>query len=75
MCFTSHSPHITCHVTTLLCVVTIMWPLCDQYHTFCDCDVKGVQKGIVYWDKQNNDVPAPNCVLKVWGEIIKVEDL
>jgi len=24
-----------------------------------------VQKEIVYWDKQNNDVLAPNCVLKV----------
>jgi len=24
-----------------------------------------VQKGIVYWDKQNNDVPAPNYILKV----------
>jgi len=24
-----------------------------------------VQKGIAHWDKQNNDVPAPNCVLKV----------
>jgi len=34
-----------------------------------------VQKGIAHWDKQNNDVPAPNCVLKVRGEIIKVEDL
>jgi len=35
---------------------------------------KRVQKGIAYWDKQNNDVPASNCVLKVWREIIKVED-
>jgi len=24
-----------------------------------------VQKGIAYWDKQNNNVPAPNYVLKV----------
>ena len=32
-----------------------------------------VQKGIAYWDKQNNDVPAPNCILKVRGEIIKDE--
>jgi len=24
-----------------------------------------VQKRIAHWDKQNNDVPAPNCVLKV----------
>jgi len=24
-----------------------------------------VQKGIAYWNKQNNDVPAPNCMLKV----------
>jgi len=36
---------------------------------------KRVQKGIAYWDKQNNDVPAPNCVLKVWEEIIKVKGL
>jgi len=34
-----------------------------------------VQKGIAHWDKQNNDVPAPNCMLKVQGEIIKVEGL
>jgi len=34
-----------------------------------------VQKGIAHWDKQNNDVPAPNCILKVQGEIIKVEGL
>jgi len=27
--------------------------------------VERVQKGIAYWDKQNNDVPAPNCMLKV----------
>jgi len=27
--------------------------------------VERVQKGIAYWDKQNNNVPAPNCVLKV----------
>jgi len=32
-----------------------------------------VQKGIVYWDKQNNNVPASNCILKVQGEIIKNE--
>jgi len=34
-----------------------------------------VQKGIAHWNKQNNDVPAPNCVLKVWEKIIKVEGL
>jgi len=34
-----------------------------------------VQKGIAHWDKQNNDVPAPNCMLKVQEEIIKVEGL
>ena len=36
---------------------------------------KRVQKGIAYWDKQNNDVLAPNCILKVWGEIIKDKGL
>jgi len=34
-----------------------------------------MQKGIAYWDKQNHAVPAPNCVLKVRGEVIKVEGL
>jgi len=34
-----------------------------------------VQKGIAYWDKQTNNVPAPNCMLKVQGEIIKVKGL
>jgi len=37
--------------------------------------IEGMQKGIAHWDKQKNDVPAPNCVLKVQGEIIKVEGL
>jgi len=36
---------------------------------------KRVQKGIAHWDKQNNDMPAPNCILKIQGEIIKVEGL
>jgi len=34
-----------------------------------------VQKRIAHWDKQNHAVPAPNCVLKVQGEIIKDEGL
>jgi len=38
-------------------------------------NVERVQKGIAHWDKQNNNVPAPNCMLKVQGEIIKVEGL
>jgi len=37
--------------------------------------VERVQKGIAHWDKQNHAVPAPNCVLKVRGEIIKDEGL
>ena len=32
-----------------------------------------VQKGIAHWNKQNHAVPAPNCILKVRGEIIKDE--
>ena len=39
----------------------------------CIATIKRVQKGIAYWDKQNNDVPAPNCILKVQGKIIKNE--
>jgi len=34
-----------------------------------------VQKRIAHWNKQNNDVPAPNCMLKVQEKIIKVEGL
>ena len=34
-----------------------------------------VQKKIIYWNKQNNNVPAPNCMLKVQGEIIKNKGL
>jgi len=34
-----------------------------------------VQKGIAHWNKQNHAVPAPNCILKVRGEIIKDESL
>jgi len=34
-----------------------------------------VQKGIAHWDKQNHAVPAPNCILKIRGEIIKDEGL
>ena len=34
-----------------------------------------VQKGIAYWDKQNNNVLAPNCMLNVQEKIIKVEGL
>jgi len=37
--FISHSPHITHHVTTLSCIVTVRWPFCDWCHTFCDCDM------------------------------------
>jgi len=40
-----------------------------------ECNVKRVQKGIAHWDKQNNNVPVPNCMLKVQGKIIKVEGL
>jgi len=32
-----------------------------------------VQKEIAHWDKQNNDMPAPNYILKVREEIIKDE--
>jgi len=43
------------------------------YASILSITVERVQKGIAHWDKQNNDVPAPNCMLKVWGEIIKDE--
>jgi len=34
-----------------------------------------MQKRIAHWDKQNNNMLAPNCVLKVWEEIIKDKGL
>jgi len=36
-----HSPHVTCYVTTLLCVVIVTCDMifCDRHHTFCDSDV------------------------------------
>ena len=40
-----------------------------------DSGAERVQKEIAYWDKQNSDVFAPNCMLKVWGEIIKNKGL
>jgi len=45
------------------------------YHLEADCiaTIERVQKGIAHWNKQNNDVPAPNCMLKVQGKIIKDE--
>jgi len=30
-----------------------------------DSGAERVQKEIAYWDKQNSDVFAPNCMLKV----------
>ena len=45
----------------------------EEYLKFAD--VERVQKRIAYWNKQNNNVPVPNCMLKVQGEIIKVEGL
>jgi len=48
----------------------------DQYTIFLlKKNVERVQKGITYWDKQSNDVLAPNCILKVRGKIIKDEGL
>jgi len=55
------------------------WPSKSNCHssacTTHNGALKGVQRGIVHWDKQNHAVPAPNCVLKVRGEIIKIEGL
>jgi len=46
----------------------------DWNASFANCTER-VQKGIAHWDKQNHAVPAPNCMLKVQGEIIKDESL
>jgi len=41
----------------------------DEPKCFCHfvelCGNKSMQKEIAHWDKQNNGVPAPNCMLKV----------
>jgi len=42
---------------------------------YCALNAERVQKGIAHWDKQNHAMPAPNCMLKVQGEIIKDEGL
>jgi len=47
----------------------------ESYTQLCDSGGERVQKGIAHWNKQNHAVPAPNCVLKVRGEIIKDEGL
>ena len=46
-----------------------------RFHFIWEYINKRMQKGIAHWDKQDNDVPAPNCMLKVQGEIIKDEGL
>jgi len=54
----------------------IDWQKGQWEFTRClDTCAERVQKRIAHWDKQNHAVPAPNCVLKVQGEIIKVEGL
>jgi len=35
-------------------------------------DNERIQKGIAHWDKPNKDVLAPNCMLKVREEIIRI---
>jgi len=35
-------------------------------------DNERMQKGIAHWDKPNKDVLAPNCMLKVQEEIIRI---
>ena len=49
--------------------------MCRDCDLWLSCNVERVQKEIAYWNKQNNNVPAPNCVLKVQEEIIKVKGL
>jgi len=50
-------------------------PQTSSVHFVAKKNGERVQKGIAHWDKQNHAVPAPNCVLKVREEIIKVEGL
>jgi len=55
--------------------LVFLFPLVMMVTPWCILCAERVQKGIAHWDKQNNDVLAPNYMLKVWEEIIKVEGL
>ena len=70
--FTKYQNHIYWDKRILYKIVKNAIPNCirDKLHYS-----ERVQKGIAHWDKQTNDVPAPNCMLKVQGEIIKVKGL
>jgi len=59
-------------ITSLEAEVTCLW---EKLIRFPKGNIERVQRGIIYWNKQNNDVPVPNCMLKVQEEIIKDEDL
>jgi len=70
--FTKYQNHIYWDEKILYKIIKNAIPNCirDKLHYS-----ERVQKGIAYWDKQTNNVPAPNCMLKVQGEIIKVKGL
>jgi len=59
---------------TLIATLSSEMDYTEHISTQNNIDVERVQKGIAHWDKQNNNVPAPNCMLKVWGEKIKDKD-
>jgi len=59
-------------IASLEAEVTCLW---GELTRFPRENIERVQRGITHWDKQDNDIPAPNCMLKVQEEIIKDEDL
>jgi len=70
-----HFPTVaTCHLEFVQRTYDKLAPLVGADNE-SDDDNERVQKGIAHWDKQNHAVPAPNCMLKVRGEIIKNEGL
>jgi len=59
-------------IASLEAEVTYLW---GELTRFPRENIERVQREITYWDKQDNDILAPNCMLKVQEEIIKDEDL
>jgi len=59
-------------IASLEAEVTYLW---GELTRFPRENIERVQREITYWDKQDNDILAPNCMLKVQEKIIKDEDL
>ena len=63
ICLPSSSSLLSSLLFLLFLTLSIL--LYSSSNSFTKSSTERVQKGITYWDKQNNDVPAPNYMLKV----------